>query len=718
MPQIIITCPPGFEYLLVDECKSLGADDAREGLTQVLVDGDWPLIYRICLWSRLANRVLFPIAQFEALDEQSLYQACMEIPWDIHFSVEQTFAVTSVLRRSKLNHEKFVALKVKDAIADFFRENYQQRPSVDTTQPDVRVQCRVNKNQCTLCIDLSGSGLHQRGYRERAGEAPIKENLAAAMVYRADWPARYAAGEVFMDPMCGSGTIAIEAAMMALDRAPGLDRQYWGFLGWKRHQAALWQAELESAQDRFKAAQSTARKCIFANDIDASVIEIARENAALAGVSELIEFSEKPFAELTPPAESTSGVLVTNPPYGERLEDSQRVTRLYQQLGQWLKQSFVGWQALILSTDKQHGHAIGIRAQKIYRFRNGALQCELLKLPISAEHFVQAKQEVTAENYQQQISPEAQALNNRLKKNLAALKSFLKQKSISCYRLYDAELPEYAAAIDVYESSAHIQEYAPPKSVDLNKAKRRLRDIETVVAGFLDIPAERVHTKTRMRQRGDTQYGKQDQQGAIDIAREGRAKFEINLSDYLDTGLFIDHRKARQLLGEWSEPGTRLLNLYCYTATASVHAALAGAITTNVDLSNTYLNWGQRNFSLNGIDINHHEFIRADCMQWLEQAAQQKPKFDLIFIDPPTFSNSKKMEQHFDIQEQHQALLKLATALLAPGGRLLFSNNFKKFKMLFEPPAGYTMVEFTRETTSRDFSKKPLHRSWLITSKQ
>ncbi|WMS88452.1 bifunctional 23S rRNA (guanine(2069)-N(7))-methyltransferase RlmK/23S rRNA (guanine(2445)-N(2))-methyltransferase RlmL [Pleionea litopenaei] len=717
MPQIIVTCPPGFEYLLVDELKSLGADSANEGLTQVIVEADWPEIYRICLWSRLANRVLFPITEFDCANEDQLYEQCVNVPWDIHFSVDQTFAVDFVSRRSFIKHQQFGALKIKDAIVDYFREAYSDRPSVETDTPDVRIHCRVNKNRASLCIDLSGKGLHQRGYREKAGEAPLKENLAAALLYRADWPNKLQQSAWFFDPMCGSGTLVIEAAMMALDKAPGLQRTYWGFTGWKRHQADLWESEHSLAQQRYQQAKDSTQVELYGNDLDQQVLEIARNNASIAGVSEYIAWSCGSFERSERPESDFSGVIVTNPPYGERLEQRARVSRIYQALGQWLKAKFVGDSALVLSTDKEHGHALGIRATKIYRLMNGPIQCELLKLELQPENFVEPRGKVTAENYQETLSTHAQALNNRIKKNLASLKSFLKQQQVSCYRLYDAEIPEYAAAIDIYDNSVHIQEYAPPKTVDASKARRRLRDIETVVSGLLDVPAERIFVKTRTRQKGEQQYTRQSTQQAVHIVSENQAKFEVNLSDYLDTGLFLDHRKARQMLAAWSRPGTQLLNLFCYTGTASVQAALAGATTTNVDLSNTYLKWAERNFELNKLDTRKHVFERDDCMAWLDKAITAGMTFDLIFIDPPTFSNSKRLDGHFDIQEQHSVLLEKACRLLSPSGKLLFSNNFKKFKMMFKPDESFSMRETTRETTSRDFVRKPLHRSWLIEPK-
>lgn len=718
MPQFIATCPPGFEYLLVDELKSLQVNDAKEGLTQVIFEADWPTLYRVCLWTRLANRVLYPISQFNAENEDELYDNVRQVPWEVHLSEDSTFAVDFKSRRSRIDHDQFGALKVKDAVVDYFRDEFGSRPSVDTQQPDVRLHCRLNKNQATLCIDLSGSGLHQRGYRKQTGEAPLKENFAAALLYRAGWQQTLedesAALSFVMDPMCGSGTLIIEAALIANKIAPGLLREYWGFTGWKPFQQAVWEAAVSEAEELKKKAEATNITRLFASDKDPQVLAIAKENARRAGVETLIDWQVGVFQQVKRPVMEGRGLVITNPPYGERLEDSAKAQELYGDLGHWLREHFKGDSAAILSTQKEHGHALNIRAEKIYRFKNGPIDCELLKLNLLPENFVDSKRKQN-QPWDENLSESARMLANRLQKNLASLKSFLKQQQLSCYRLYDADLPEYSAAIDVYQDALHIQEYAPPKNIDKHKALRRLRDIERVAAGVLGIDSERVFVKTRMRQKGETQYRRQDEQRQTLIVEEGNCRFEVNLSDYLDTGLFLDHRKIRQQMTQWVKPGMTCLNLFCYTGAASAHMAKAGARTVSVDLSNTYLEWAKRNFILNEIALAGHEFVRADAMEWLNSHKKEfAERFDIIFIDPPTFSNSKKMEQHFDVQKAHEELLANALELLKPEGQLVFSNNFKKFEMTYEPPTGVSMKEITRDTTSRDFARKPLHRCWLL----
>ncbi len=714
MPFFIATSPKGFEYLLVDELIALGATSAHEGLTQVSFESSWETLYSICLWTRLANRILYPIETFECEDNTVLYEKVKTIEWDCHFSAEDSFAVDFVSRKSNIQHQQFGAQRIKDAIVDYFRETYQARPQVDLNEPSVRLHCRINKNQATLCIDLSGTSLHQRGYRHSAKQAPLKESLAAAILYRAQWPQKATEGQWLLDPFCGSGTIAIEAALMANHIAPGLTRHYWGFNGWKPFHQPLWQKALESAQAKKASALANAQVHIYASDIHPQQVKDAQHFANQADVTSFIEWQVSDFKQRQTPANHSQGVIVTNPPYGQRLESDETVTRIYSDLGQWLKTQYTGCHAAILSSQKSHGHALNIRAQKIYRFRNGTIDCELLCLDLKEQHFVDSSKTISHKAWNEDLNDNAIMLMNRLKKNQQGLKSYLSQHHISCYRLYDADLPEYAAAIDVYDDHCHIQEYAPPKSVDKHKALRRLRDIERIASGVLNIPKEHIHVKTRLQQKGSQQYEKYDQQQQRFIVQEDQAKFYINLTDYLDTGLFLDHRKTRQLLQNWSE-NKQLLNLFSYTGTASVQAALKGAITTSVDLSNTYLEWMLDNFALNNIDTDHHTAIRDNVMDWLLDARHDyQHHFDVIFIDPPTFSNSKKMQQDFDIQKDHIDLIERAIALLKPTGKLIFSTNFKKFKFEYQPQGSILCKDITKLTTPRDFIKKPLHKAWLI----
>ncbi len=303
---------------------------------------------------------------------------------------------------------------------------------------------------------------------------------------------------------------------------------------------------------------------------------------------------------------------------------------------------------------------------------------------------------------------------NRLRKNLKRLGKWARKNRISCYRLYDADMPEYAVAIDIYGDWVHLQEYKPPASIDEEAARTRLEDILEVLPDVLGVRRERIVVKVRQRQKGTDQYRKQGREGEFLEVSEGSAKLLVNLTDYLDSGLFLDHRPVRQMIAEKSQ-GKRFLNLFAYTATATVHAALGGATTTSVDMSNTYLEWARRNLELNGFSGEQHRLVQADCGEWLKQAAGE---FDLIFIDPPTFSNSKRMDDTFDVQRDHVALLKAATRLLAEGGEMIFSTNYRRFKFDFEAFPEMQIRDITTASIPEDFKRnRRIHQCYVLSRK-
>ncbi len=726
MPQFFATCATSLEYLLVDELKQLGASNVKEGLSMVNFEADWPIVYDILMWSRVASRVLYPVAKFEAKDEQSLYDQVSIIDWSQHIETNASFLVNAQSFRSELSHTKFVSQRIKDAIVDHFTDMNEPRPDVEFDHPDVSIQCRIRQNQVLLSIDLAGLGLHHRGYRLKGGAAPIKENLASALLIRAGWLnlCKDTSGKILSlyDPMCGSGTFLIEAAMMALDIAPGTYRDYLGIFGWRQFKPELWEKTVNAATVKREKSTNRIRLQIMGSDINPKAVKSAQSNLALANMEDVVKIRIAAIDQVEQFDIPDDGIVIVNPPYSERLGEFDQVKQLYVDLGNLLKQKFAGWKASVLSPDKRFGHSLGIRASKIYKFNNASIACELLNFELKPENYLKRQQNDQADqNYKQKLSEQAIQLCNRIEKNRAKLKKYLNKNNISCFRVYDADLPEYNAAIDVYENQLHIQEYKAPKSVDQKIALRRIKEIERVAAGVFQLPLKSVIVKQRRQQKGDWQY--QANHSRIDskdsvtkyqtITENGR-KFLVNLTDYLDTGIFLDHRRTRQLVGELSQ-NKRLLNLFCYTASASVYAATAGASsTTNVDMSNTYLKWAKDNFTENKINLNEHLFLRRDITEWLDEASHLPERYDVIFLDPPTFSNSKKMSEHFDIQRDHCALIEKCTSLLSEKGVLLFSNNFRQFEMQYLSSDKYLVKEITKQTTSQDFSRKNLHRCWRI----
>ncbi|WP_071871119.1 bifunctional 23S rRNA (guanine(2069)-N(7))-methyltransferase RlmK/23S rRNA (guanine(2445)-N(2))-methyltransferase RlmL [Atopomonas hussainii] len=714
--ELYLTCPKGLEHLLEAEAAELGLSATQGRLAGVAGQGSLEVAYRLCLWSRLANRVLMVLNRLSVSNPEDLYLQLREMPWEEHVDGGGSIAVEFTGGGSGFDNTHFGALKVKDAIVDRFRAKVGKRPSVNKQQPDLRVHVHLERGQASVSLDLSGHSLHQRGYRLQQGAAPLKENLAAAILLRSNWPAMAKEGKALVDPMCGSATFLIEAAMMAADMAPNLKRTHWGFSGWLGHVPALWQRLHDEAQARAQAGRLQEPLWIRGYEADPRLIGPARANIERAGLVDWIKVYQGELASFAPsPDKNQTGLVVCNPPYGERLGDTASLVYLYQHLGERLRASCEGWQAAIFTGAPELCKRMGIRSHKQYALFNGPLPCKLVLMDLTPERYVlerKADNSSTEAPTAAALSEGAQMFANRLKKNQRTLGKWAKRENISCYRLYDADMPEYALAVDVYGEQIHVQEYAAPKSVDEAKAQQRLTDALTAIPPTLGVNPNKVYMKRRERQSGKRQYEKQDSSGNFIEVQEGQARLLINLTDYLDTGLFLDHRPMRLRIAR-EAAGKQFLNLFCYTGTATVHAAVGGARnTTSVDLSGTYLDWARRNLALNGFS-DKHKLVQSDVVQFLEQ---DRGEYDLIFIDPPTFSNSKRMQGVFDVQRDHARLLELAMARLAKGGVLYFSNNFRKFQLDDALSQRYVVQDISAQTLDEDFKRNPkIHRAWRFT---
>ena len=720
--ELILTCPKGLEGLLLDEAVSLGLEEAREQTAAIRGFAGMEVAYHLCLWSRLANRVLLVIDRFATENAETLYDGVYRIDWAEHLEATGSLAVEFSGLGSGIDNTHFGALKVKDAIVDRLRTASGDRPSVDKLNPDLRIHLRLDRGQAVLSLDLSGHSLHQRGYRLQQGAAPLKENLAAAVLIRAGWPRIAAQGGALTDPMCGVGTFLVEGAMMAADMAPNLRRERWGFSAWLGHVPALWTRLHAEAQARADAGMAKPPLWIRGYEADPRLIQPARNNIERAGLANWIRVYQGDVATFEPrPDQNQKGLVICNPPYGERLGDEASLVYLYQNLGERLRQACLGWEAAVLTSAPDLGKRMGVRSHKQYAFWNGALPCKLLLIKVDIDQFVTGQRSTSATPSDKadqepveelaRLSEGGQMFANRLQKNLRQLGKWARRENIQCYRLYDADMPEYALAIDLYGDWVHVQEYAPPRSIDPEKAQARLYDALGAIPQALGVSRSKVVVKRRERQSGTRQYERQASQGEFLEVMEGGVKLLVNLTDYLDTGLFLDHRPIRLRI-QREAAGKRFLNLYCYTATATVHAAKGGArSTTSVDLSKTYLDWARRNLALNGLS-DRQRLEQADVMAWLEE---DRGEYDLIFIDPPTFSNSKRMEGVFDVQRDHVALLDQAMARLAAGGTLYFSNNFRKFQMDAGIAERYAVEEITATTLDEDFRRNTkIHRAWKL----
>ena len=764
------TAPKGLEGLLADDLRALGAADAHERRAGCAFTGDLALAYRVCLWSRVASRVLLPLVRFPAADPDQLYEGARSVPWEDHLEPEGTLAVDVATRGSSNVHTHYAALRVKDAVVDQFRERLGVRPSVDVHRPSLRLNVLLDREEALLSVDLSGESLHRRAYRREGeqAEAPMKENLAAAVLLRSGWPDIAAAGGALLDPMCGSGTLLIEGALMAGDVAPGLLRGYFGFLGWKHHDPAAWAAERDHAEER-RAAGRAGLRPVTGYDVDGRSLRLAAASAGRAGLGEFVHLERMDVAVAVPPRfadelpSSCPGLVVANPPYGTRLGEAVALRGLYRTLGSRLNGEFSGWRLGLLTGDPELSWATGLRARRTYSLYNGALPVKLYTFvlgetrrpapppgdgPAGTEGGPPSVEAPTAVDgrppsaavsrhpvrsggqgfaFQQPPSPEDRAgmFADRLRKNIRHLAKWARREGVTCYRLYDGDLPEYNLAVDLYERWVHVQEYEAPATVDEGKARERLNAALAVIPDLLGVSPEDVFLKVRRRQRGAAQYGRQGSTGRFYEVGEGGCRFAVNFTDYLDTGLFLDQRSTRDHLAELAR-GRRFLNLFGYTGAATVRAARAGAAaTTTVDLSPTYLAWARRNLELNRIAASgvsgtgtetgsgQHRLIQADAVRWL---ASDRGVYDVVFLDPPTFSNSRRGGGLlFDVQRDHAPLITDAVRRLAPGGVLIFSTNARRFRLDDVELPGLRIEDITRRTIPPDFVRNPrVHSCWSI----
>ncbi len=701
------TAPKGVGDLLAVELTNLGASSVRENRAGVEFEGSLETAYRACLWSRLANRILLPLAEFSADNPDALYEGCQNIDWSRHMDSSGSLAVDANVSASKITHSHYAALRIKDAVVDQFTATAGHRPSVDTERPDLRINAYIHRDLVRLYVDLSGTSLHQRGYRLATGDAPLKENLAAAMLLRAGWPEIAQQGGALVDPFCGSGTLVLEAAMMAADVAPGLRRTHFGLTRWRQHDEALWQRLLTEACER-EAAGVKKLPAMLGFDYDRRVLDRARENADRLGIAG-IEFAYQDLFDFCHDFPDF-GLVITNPPYGKRLLHTGELPRLYAALGQLFRSRFQGWKAAVFTEDAKLGKSIGIRTNRQHSLYNGAIKCKLLHFDIHKDNFFDDSR-LPKRLSEEELSPQSEDFRNRLQKNLRQRRRWAEREGIDCYRLYDADLPDYAAAIDRYADSASpgeqwvcIQEYEAPKKIDPDVVKRRSREMRSLTEDVLAVDESRLFYKSRSRQRGDSQYEKLGDEARFHVVTEGSCKLWVNFTDYVDTGLFLDHRPVRELI-EQQARGKSFLNLFCYTGAATLHAAAGGADTSlSIDLSNTYLAWAKRNLALNQINENRHRLLRADCLEWLKQNHQES--YDLIFLDPPTFSNSKKMVELLDIQRDHVQLIERSMKLLSEGGTLYFSTNLRSFKLDEQLANRFKLTDISAKSIPEDFQRR------------
>ncbi|HDX1193064.1 TPA: bifunctional 23S rRNA (guanine(2069)-N(7))-methyltransferase RlmK/23S rRNA (guanine(2445)-N(2))-methyltransferase RlmL [Pasteurella multocida] len=713
MKQLFATTARGFEELLKVELTDLGAMDCQITQGGVHFHADEETQYRVLLWTRLASRILLPIVTCKVYSDLDLYSAVVGQNWLDYFDEKVHFMVDFNGTNREIRHTQFGAMRVKDGIVDYFERVGKPRPNVDKSQPDIRIHAYLNREELVISLDLSGEALHMRGYREDTGKAPLRETLAATIVLRSGWQL----GTPLVDPMCGSGTLLIEAAQMQANIAPQLHRLHWGFDFWKGHNQQAWDKvkgeAIELAEQTFNQNQ---KANFYGSDLEHRVLQKAKRNAQNAGVAHLIQWQQGDVAALKNPFVEAKGTVICNPPYGERLGTTPALIALYSVFGQRLKQQFADWNVSIFSGEPALLDCLRLRSHRQFKAKNGPLDCVQKNYHISPRTTASEENTQNLPEIDRTLTSAQVAVDfaNRLQKNSKKIEKWAKQQGINAYRLYDADLPEYNLAVDRYDDHIVVQEYAAPKNIDENKARQRLLDAVTATLQVTGVETNKLILKVRQKQKGTNQYEKLANKGDYFYVNEYGAKLWVNLTDYLDTGLFLDHRLTRKMLGEMAK-GKDVLNLFAYTGSATVHMALGGAkSTTTVDMSNTYLNWAEQNLLLNDLEGKQHKLIQADCLQWLARCDRQ---FDLIFVDPPTFSNSKRMEDSWDVQRDHIKLMTQLKRILRPNGTIVFSNNKRGFKMDVEglEALGLSAVDITAKTLPLDFERnKQIHNCWVV----
>jgi 23S rRNA (guanine2445-N2)-methyltransferase / 23S rRNA (guanine2069-N7)-methyltransferase len=707
--------------LVAIEAKNAGSSDIQITGSGVEFHGDLETAYRFCLNSRIATRLMLGIAEDEHIyGDSDFYDASLQIPWEEYLDPTKSFSVTvTSINVPWLKRNTFAAIRLKDAIVDRLREKFdQERPNVEFEDPDITFHVHFDNNRVYWYIDFSGRSLHKRGYRQEATDAVLKENLACATLMRSDWYKTVLDGDpaLLLDPFCGSGTLPIEAALIATDTAPGLlNPNRFAFLKLDLHDSTLWEELLEEAYERQKIGKTRNIK-IIGWDTDNDAIEISVQHAINAQVEQFITFEQKDFTKIEeediPQGEN---YVVTDPPYGIRLENSS-IVNLYHAMGEKFNTLFPGWKVAILCGNQELLGYVDMKPNRTNSLFNGPIEAQLAHYYVftkeEKQELIEKAIERKRERLARPLSEGAQMAFNRLKKNLARLQPLMEEQQVSSYRIYDADMPEYSAAIDFYENRfIHLQEYAAPSSVNEEDAQKRLQDLIDATERATKVELEHIFIKQRKEQKGLNQYEKLSSKGKFYIMRENGLMFLVNFSDYLDTGIFLDHRPIRKYIQE-NAKDKRFLNLFCYTGTATVHAASGKAASTvSVDASSTYLDWAIKNMEMNGFDQMNHFYFKDDCIQWLKNTHD---KYDLIFCDPPTFSNSK-MRRTFDVDRDQRFLIHQCMRHLNHEGTLIFSTNFRKFRLHSELIETYDVEDITAQTIGLDFERdQKIHYCYLI----
>ena len=671
--DFISTCATGLEDLVSAEIDGWSGrvDDSGRGVVRWC--GSLEAGCRCCLWSRFSSRLILLLAEFEISNTDDLYEASRALPWEDHLSEGNSFAVDCVLagrpEKAVIGNSMFGGLRVKDGIVDRFRDMSGRRPSVQTRRPDVQVYLQVDGAKVLLGLDLSGESLHRRGYRVEAGPAPLKENLAAAIVALSGWDGSTA----LLDPMCGSATLLIEAALLYGDSAPGLGRSYFGLFGWSGYPAQLWESLVAEALGREEASQHSLWPRLIGYDGDRSAVAAARKNIRRAGLEDRVVVEHREIQRLKNDDQGP-GHIVCNPPYGERLADKQMVRHLYRFMGERFQQEFGDWKITVFTAAPDYADQFRLACNATRKMHNGPLSCRLLSgypLPeTGGSESGGGGQAIEA------TGGDGSELANRLKKNFRKLQPWASSHALDCFRLYDRDLPQFNVTIDIVGSSLYINEFSPSPEADPKQVDSRFSQVIRTVRDLFQLGRDRVIIRRGRTSRGLTDKGAVRQR-AYEI-KEGSAVFLAHLPGSPDTGFILDQRFVRRLISEAAGRGP-FLSLFDSSGAATVCACLGGAgKTVTAGLSGGSRAFVTSNFSRNGMALENHQVVEEPVMAWL---AQNRERFSLIYINLRRKTYGRGTSWSFDTHADHPALVKRALSCLADGGRLIVSTLVPSFRL-------------------------------------
>ena len=750
--EFFATCPKGFEKLLAQELDGLRIKKVRPLGGQVAFYGSLADAYRVCLWSRLTSRVILVLDRVGAATSVALYEDLSHIAWEDHIGPHATIAVSAHGTNDQLRNTNFIAVRTKDAIVDRLAAKRGSRPMVNTLAPDVTIVVRVSRNRATVGIDLAGEALFKRsltGGRGPAREfAPLRLDYAAALLYLQAQTAASTPGfspDVPLPALLfpGAGALAQEAAGMALDVAPGILRARWGMTGWAGHDDDAWQDLLVEADERAEKGQER-QITLYAADPRPKAKEAVLYTLRAGGLKADVQFLAA--SELLKHAEHFTGIVAD---LSWTKEEPTLQGSAYATLG-----LFAGQASTLLTSDTNTDTVLRATPLQTLSVYVGNSIATMRSYPAAIVEEVEAgASDAPASNSESTSVPAGPTVmvNNqpvsvlvpasdqfaaRLAKVAKQRAKWARKNDVSCYRVYDADLPDYAVSIDIYKGATkpttwlQISEYAASKEIDPDLAKRRLLDVLALAPRILGVPSSNVNLRTRTRAKGGSQYS--DEGSAADNSRkemllidEGGLLFEVNFASRLDCGIFLDHRDTRAEIRELMKSAgaaKSFLNLFAYTGTATCYAADGGALhSTTVDLSKPSLEWAKRNMKRNGFDGEEHEFVQADVLSWITEMRHTKNRWNVIFCDVPTFSNSSRMRQSsFDVQRDHAELIIGISRLLTHGGVAIFSCNLRTFKPDVEKiqRAGVDIEDITSETIPEDFSRnQKIHHAYKISRK-